>query len=562
MAEPTAATENINNGNHYHPEASPPIPAVPAAHHHCTRMIRIPSRTPAHALLTLSAVLTPLATGATELNLDGVKRYSGFAASEEQVTSITQFSDVQPTDWAYQALSNLIERYGCVAGYPNGTFKGRQALTRYEAAALLNACLDRITEVTDELKRLMKEFEKELAVLKGRVDGLEAKVGELEATRFSTTTKLNGQATFVLGANGFGGSARSAVEAARQEVGATTFNYDVQLSFDTSFSGKDLLRTVLRAGNFGSTAFGGAGPTGNLSTLEIAFQEASGADSVGIDKLFYQTPIGGGFTATIGGRVGQEDMLALWPSAYPDDTVLNLLTLNGAPAAYNKNLGPGAGLWWQSNGWAISASYVAATGNLGNPSTGGIGNGNSQGTGTVQLGYGTERWTLAAIYSAVQSGVALPGATPFTTAVFEGDSPSRTDAFGLSGSWQPASAGWIPSISAGWGINSTRYAKSQEAGSLTTSQSWMVGLQWSDVLAKGNALGLAIGQPIFATALSGGETPRDGGVALEAWYKWQVSDQIAITPAIFYLSRPLGQDTPAGESFNQLGGLVKTTFRF
>ncbi|WP_411870859.1 iron uptake porin, partial [Vulcanococcus limneticus] len=127
-------------------------------------MIRIPSRTPARALLTLSAVLTPLATGATELNLDGVKRYSGSAASEEQVTSITQFSDVQPTDWAFQALSNLIERYGCVAGYPNGTFKGRQALTRYEAAALLNACLDRITEVTDELKRLLKEFEKELAV--------------------------------------------------------------------------------------------------------------------------------------------------------------------------------------------------------------------------------------------------------------------------------------------------------------------------------------------------------------------------------------------------------------
>ena len=55
-------------------------------------------------------------------------------------------------------------------------------MTRYEAAALLNACLDRVTEVTDELRRLMAEFETELAILKGRVDGLEAKVGELEAT--------------------------------------------------------------------------------------------------------------------------------------------------------------------------------------------------------------------------------------------------------------------------------------------------------------------------------------------------------------------------------------------
>ena len=60
-------------------------------------------------------------------------------------------------------------------------------MTRYEAAALLNACLDRITG-TDELRRLLKEFETELAILKGRVDGLEARVGDW-ATQFSTTTR-------------------------------------------------------------------------------------------------------------------------------------------------------------------------------------------------------------------------------------------------------------------------------------------------------------------------------------------------------------------------------------
>ena len=161
-----------------------------------------------HQLLVAPAalgLLAPVAANATELNINGV---SDYAATGEQVTSITQFSDVYPTDWAYQALSNLIERYGCVAGYPNGTYRGNRAMTRYEAAALLNACLDRVTEVTDELKRLMKEFEKELAILKGRVDGLEARVGELEATQFSTTTKLKGVATFVIGANSFGGDAK------------------------------------------------------------------------------------------------------------------------------------------------------------------------------------------------------------------------------------------------------------------------------------------------------------------------------------------------------------------
>ena len=122
-----------------------------------------------------------------------------------------------------------METYGCVAGYPNGTFRGNRAMTRYEAAALLNACLDRITEVTDELRRLLKEFETELAILKGRVDGLEARVGELEATQFSTTTKLKGQATWVFGASRFKGPhpgcVRRAIPSSAAPRSITTFSW-------------------------------------------------------------------------------------------------------------------------------------------------------------------------------------------------------------------------------------------------------------------------------------------------------------------------------------------------
>ncbi|HYP03361.1 MAG TPA: iron uptake porin, partial [Cyanobium sp.] len=262
-------------------------------------------------------LLSPIAVSAAELNLDGVNRY---ASEEEQVTSINQFSDVKPTDWAFQALSNLIERYGCVAGYPDGTFRGGQAMTRYEAAALLNACLDRITEVTDELKRLMKEFEKELAILRGRVDGLEAKVGELEATQFSTTTKLKGTAYFVIGANTYSGDApgditipvrggpdikvtdrRTFADEAAALQGATAFNYDLRIDLDTSFTGKDLLRTRLRAGNFADSPFGQ--PVVGLNALEVGFESPAGQDVVAINRLFYQFPIGSGFTATIGPRV-------------------------------------------------------------------------------------------------------------------------------------------------------------------------------------------------------------------------------------------------------------------
>ena len=518
---------------------------------------------------TALGLLAPLvleanrAAAAAELDITAV---DAVARAGDQVSSISQFGDVRPTDWAYQALSNLIERYGCVAGFPNGTDKGAQAMTRYEAAALLNACLERVTEATDELKRLIKEFEKELAVLKGRVDGLEARVGELEATRFSTTTKLTGLATFVLGASNFSGSATDTVRAARGDFGATTFNYDVQLTFDTSFTGKDLLRTNLRAGNFANSSFGGAGPT-ILSQLETAFQEdfgvpdSDGADVVAIERLYYQWPLGE-FTLTLGGRVGQEDMLAIWPSVYPSDTVLDVFTYGGAPTALNSNLGAGAGIWWQQGGFAVSANFVAANGDGGDPASGGIATDGSGSTGTVQIGYTARQWGAAATYSRIQNANDLiTYATTFALDSFS--QAGLTHAFGLSGYWQPAQAGWWPSISAGWGVNSSTYnGDVDREGLVSTSQSWSVGLEWQDVLGAGNALGMAVGQPTFATGLEGGDTPDDGNIALEWWFKWQVSDAITVTPALFYLSRPYGQDTPAGRSFNQLGALLKTSFRF
>ena len=494
-----------------------------------------------------------------------------------QVTSISQFGDVKPSDWAYQALSNLIERYGCVAGYPDGSFRGGRAMTRYEAAALLNACLDRVTEVTDELKRLMAEFEKELALLKGRVDGLEARVGELEANAFSTTTKLKGLASFVLGANAYQGSATSFVDESRAMQGATAFNYDVRLNLDTSFNGTDLLRTQLRAGNFADSPWFGDGPVG-LNALEVAFQEECGTgvdcgDVVAINRLFYQVPLGAGFTATVGGVVRQDDMLALWPSVYPAETILDIFNYAGAPGAYSSTLGAGGGLWWKLGGFSISANYVAANGDVGEPKKGGIATSGSAQTATIQLGYAGENHGLAAAYT-YSNGTGLYGGsgTPYAEAAFL--AADAVDSFSLSGYWQPARSGWLPSISAGWGINTTRQG-AVGSGNLCActitydydgviSQSWFVGLQWADALLLGNTFGMAVGQPTFVTKAGADDAePFDGNFAWEWWYKIQVTDNISVTPAIFYLSAPLGQEQKGGgETFSNFGGLVRTSFRF
>jgi len=530
-------------------------------------------------------LLAPVAANAAELNINGV---SDYAASSEQVTSITQFSDVYPTDWAYQALSNLIERYGCVAGYPNGTYRGNRAMTRFEAAALLNACLDRVTEVTDELKRLMMEFEKELAILKGRVDGLEARVGELEATQFSTTTKLKGQTTFVLGATNAGGDSRDGegADAYNAEYGATTFNYDQRIILDTSFTGKDKLYTRLRAGNFGpDNTFSGSGV--NLAKLDIA---EGTADNVKIDRLYYKFPVGNEFTVFVGALGRNTEALALWPSKYNKGgaKILDWTGMMGTSGVYNKETGSLIGAYWKQkvakgdNGFSISANYVAdkKRGNISDSSEGGFGTANSGGSFTTQLGYGGSQWGVAAAYrygncdggNGFRRGTSFAKSNKWNNACVDGNDErtgSSSNSYALNAYWQPEESGWIPSVSLGWGLN-TVSSDNKVDGSALTTQSWMAGLKWDDVFLKGNDMGFAFGQATFATALEGGDTPFDGNYVFEWYYNFQVTDNIAITPSLFYLSRPEGQNTASlvengsgyDGQFNVFGALVQTTFKF
>lgn len=565
----------------------------------------------------------------------------------DQVISINQFSDVYPTDWAYQALSNLVERYGCVAGFPNGTFAGGTSITRYEAAAILSACLDRVTEITDETKRLIDDFSDELAALKGRTDILERKVAELEATQFSTTTKLSGIATMVLGSNAYFGSNGGITQvsdgrqiatgggykqAAQALQGAMSFNYDVQLKLSTSFTGKDALITVLRSGNFQDSPYGGQYGVNDvtnsfvgLNQLAVQFQEPSQPNVVEINRLFYQFPISKNFTATIGGLVRQDDMLAFWPSAYTDNAILNFFAFSGAPGAYNLNLGSGVGLWWSKEKISASFNYVAANGAFGNPTTnigcssdpsfsgvytpdslsGGILTCASSQTMTFQLAYQDKGWGLAAAYTnssgnrgATWPQGAIASGTPYAVnpqilRTVQNWSRKSFNSFSLAGYWQPSKSGWLPSISVGWGINQAQpitgifgYNSSDvdqaglgQLGDIY-SVSWSVGFVWNDVLISGNSAGMAFGQPTFVTssyrgnraASPGSPSPvkaDDAGWAWEWWYNFQVTDNISVTPAIFYLSRPLGQITSnvgsdwySHKTFSNLGAIVKTTFRF
>ncbi|MBM5801373.1 MAG: carbohydrate porin [Cyanobacteria bacterium K_DeepCast_35m_m2_023] len=467
-----------------------------------------------------------------------------------------------PQTVAYQALSNLIGRYGCVAGEPGSRFRGNGSLTRFEAAALLNACLDRVTVVSDELRRLIHELAQERVILNGRIDGLGSRIGLLEAQSFSTTTRLGIDTTMVLGGNGFLGSASNTITQASSLYGAVTFNYDTRLSLNTSFNGRDLLHARLRAGNFNraSNTFFGAGPT-RLSQLEAAFEETNGSDIVALNRLYYQFPVSD-FTVTFGGLVEQDDMLAMFPSVYPDSTILDLFTMAGSPVGYDFNLGPGAGIWWTRNAWSVSLNYIAQSADIGDPAVGGIGTQASVASTTLQLGYRQEQWAMALVYSAIQGDVGLYSTKFLQPSFFQ---PGMVQTLGLSGYWQPRQNGWIPSISAGAEITQFDYspqASNPTGTNAANAVAWSVGLQWLDVLAAGNSAGMAFGQAPHATSLVSGGSVNDDNWMWEWWTKFQLRDSISVTPGLFYLSRPMGQDTPAGQSFNQLGALIKTRFKF
>ena len=479
-------------------------------------------------------MLAPVAAGvmispatAQTFKLDVVDYY----ASQEQVTSITQFSDVRPTDWAYQALTNLVERYGCVAGYPDLTYRGGQSMTRYEAAALLNSCLDRVTEVTDEIRKLQEEFKAELIVLRARVEGLEARAAVLEATQFSTTTKLNGEVSFVLaGVPDYQGRGVKADE--------TSFNYDMRLNFDTSFTGKDLLRTRLRAGNFSDLPFGSSSSLFKLDKAETT------DNSVELDRLYYQFPVGSDVTVTVGPMVRNTEM-AWVPTAYRSG-ILDFFTTAGAPGVYNKATGSGIGVQYQANGLVAGVNYVAQNGDS---TESGVFDADGALNVMAQLGYKASNWGVGVGYRYGSEGTRLRTYNGFRGANGALLDNQDSNSVAVNAYWQPVESRVVPSISAGYGYN----AVSGQPGDTdaTDSQSWFVGMQWNDAFVSGNSAGVAVGQPANAEDL-------DEALMLEVFYKVQVTDNISVTPSVFYVSNDAGQRGNASE----VGGVIQTTFKF
>jgi hypothetical protein len=448
-------------------------------------------------------------------------------------------------------------------------------MTRFEAAALLNACLDRVTEKTDELQKLLDEFDKELTILTARVDGLESKVGKLQAQQFSTTTKLRGEASMILGGIPGYNTQNSTTGANTGRQGNTTFNYDLRLNFDTSYTGQDLLRTRLRSGNFAEFPFGSSSTPFKLDKAEKSQGSASGTNSnIWVDRLYYTFPVGSAKTTkiTVGALVRNTEMAWL-PTAYKSD-VLDVFTTIGTTGVYNKATGQGFGIQWQQKVekgkpfFVANANYVSLNGNQSD-----LGVFNSKGGSNVmaQLGYKANNWGAAFGYRYGTQGSAVRDGNGQAGTAMGLDQSSNSIAFNAY--WQPTKTGFVPSLSAGYAYNFVSDCSgtgngcgSNGTGALS-SKSWFVGLQWDNAFIKGNAAGVAFGQPSYASGnLQGAPW------LIEWFYRFQVSDNISITPTLFYGSGIANSSNSAGSSaagnsqtgstFDGLGGVIQTTFKF
>ncbi len=541
-----------------------------------------------------------------------VSQLSQESSSIGQVTSVSQFSDVQPTDWAFQALQSLVERYGCIAGYPNGTYRGNRALTRYEFAAGLNACLDRVNEliatatadlVTKEdlatLQRLQEEFSAELATLRGRVDALEARTAELEANQFSTTTKLVGEAIFVLsepfGNNGAISSAtlRANPNAPSRSLNAnTTFSERIRLNLLSSFTGKDQLQIRLQAGNViaNNNASLGNASTGTAETRLIFENDTT--NNLQAEKINYAFNLIEGVRVKVDANNGEfwENINNFSPNF--SSTSRGAISRYGrfSPIFRQGQGGAGATITVNPKG-ALTASVGYLAGGRNNTANNpldrnGFFDGNYAALAQVDF-KPTSRFNVGFTYARTYqnatttvngvtsgSGISLFESTGSSIANNPfGNVATSANHYGVEAAFKLTPKlvlnGWYgyTDAEAQTGGNSTvsNVPIRVRSGDNATLNYWGAAFGLQDFGSKGSVLGLIFGQPPKtasnnANVISNGRGLRDTNTSyhLEGLYKWQLNDNVAITPGLLVIFSPEHND----RNDTIYVGTMRTTFTF
>ena len=484
-------------------------------------------------IFSLFGLLLPIATLAYPQN------------SFAQVTNVNQLRDVSPTDWAYEALRSLSDRYGCISGFPDNTYRGSQPLTRYQFAAGLNSCLNQIersiaqgSNVSSQdvatLQRLSRDFAAELATLGGRVDELEGRVATLEDNQFSTTTKLRGQALFAVNAGGFTGDeivdpAGNVITDSQPE--ATTL-YRASLDFDASFTGTDNLKIRLDTGSNGFNDNAANFLEPNFGSI-LNYSDSPPRDGeIGIGRLYYNFKPTKNLEVAIGPAMVATDYIDFSQYTRPSFRGISTESL-----AQNYLLfpieGPSGGAYtsWTKDKFTIRGTYNAAEAANPNEDVSGIIEGLSTFTTLLYAGGAGDGGLFGDFYQGMVELEYAPVETAAIRIQYSGGEifDNRFDVLGINAEWQ-----FIPQLAV-FGRYSYGEYDDTAFGDINPNY-WMAGFSWLDLLKEGAVLGIAAGQPFIVS-----EIGDDTQTNFEAYYNYPINDFISIAPILQVITNASNQ---------------------
>ncbi len=532
-------------------------------------------------------------------------------AQAQTPTDETEVStEIRPTDAVYQTLQQLQAKYNCISADRTLLTPSRQTISRDEFATELNTCAKSIEQLVarkprrakvkkrilapemapvqvpptvemappppapvqppqpdtalepavtqqdlDRLKGLVEAFRTELQSVDARLQAVDDRTTTLKNQSFSTTTKLVGEV--ILGVSGYGG-VQGTVGASNLPTNGNVFTDRVRLNFDTSFTGKDKLRTRLQSRN--TTPFNAAVTRTNMTRLGY---DGNSDNNTGVSLLQYAFPLSPD-TKIIAETVGSEfneNMYTFNPilassgsgaiSRFGRFNPVYRLSNDGASLTINQKFGDGLDF---SLGYAVPGTAAA------NPAAG---NGLFNGSNAIisQLNFRpADTLNLGVIYarSYHTNGTNISGGTGSSAA----DNPFGGAATSANHYSFLASYKIDPKfVVSGWG-GFTDAKRETAAGGSASVSNYALSLAFPDFGQKGNNLAFILGIPPKLNSRSGtglAASPNNStSYHIEALYKMKLSDNLDLTPGLLLITNP------EHNSANPTAyvGTVRTTFKF
>ena len=291
------------------------------------------------------------------------------------------FSDVTPDSWAYQAVSQLANA-GVINGYPDGTFKGQNNITRYEMAQMVAKAMANQDRANAEqqamINRLADEFSNELNNLGVRVARLEDRVGNVKVTgdaRLRYRDTENGKSKFDARARvQFNAKVNDRTDAVVRltsgnfELGNSTTGGNADAQIDRAYvNHKFGERVSLKAGRFGQVVGGGLAFDGTFDgaqfnagndkvNAQVAYGYMVSGDAAGLTKEENVTDL----IVNVNGKVGKHAMVGgFYDRINQDDDVRNVYGFN-ADANFDKIWVGGE--WLKASSLEESQAWTAGVG--------------------------------------------------------------------------------------------------------------------------------------------------------------------------------------------------------